>query len=117
MDLRRVHAGRPEQARHVHERPRIFLVRRGVHHHERFVVRAEPEVAPKARIPGKGLEAAPDPDRLVEPGAKRSLPILAHRSTRCARVCGRMARAAVARPRPIISNSVRRLPPGSPPTA
>jgi len=105
------------EIRDVHEGPRVFPVRGRIHHHERFAVRPKPEVAAKARIAREGLEATADPGRLVEPVAKRSVPLGVHRCSRPATVIrDRPARTAIARPRPILSNSVRRLPPGSPPS-
>ena len=117
VDLRHVHAGRPQQARHVNEGPRVFLVGRGVHHHERLAVRPEPQVAAKARIAGEGLEASSHPGRRIEPVAERSVSIAVHRSPPRTVPRRRAASATVARSRPIISNTIRCLPPGSPPTS
>ena len=74
VDLRHVQPGRPHEIRDVHEGLRVFLVRGGVHHHERFAVRTKAEVAAKARIAGEGLEATAGPGFLVEPVGEAKRP-------------------------------------------
>ena len=54
MDFGNVHSGLGEDLRHVHERPAVLPVGRGVHHDERGLCFAasNPEIAPEARVVG-----------------------------------------------------------------
>ena len=72
VDRRHIHAGRPKQARHVHERPRIFLLGGASITTNESWVRAQPQVATKLASPARAREdPGPRPPRRARREAKR----------------------------------------------
>jgi len=73
-----IHSGVPKQMRHVHEGTAVFLVRRGVHHHERTaIVERGAEVAPETGVLRCGGEGEVGGELRGQPALHRGESIVA----------------------------------------